>query len=134
MKLPTPTRVLDAAQCGMIFSFYRTKGKSQLTGQRASRTHVEDEVLVGVLEGEPAAELDAPDQHHDRRDDGQRVRHVRERRRPNAQPHGLRWSPCPPSLSLSSARAAAAADDDGMSGEKARAWWSPGPRTAAPVL
>jgi hypothetical protein len=77
-------------------TFFLLQDKRDITSQRASRTHVEDEVLVGVLEGEPAAELDTPDQHHDRRDDGQHVRHVRERRRPHAQPHG------PLAVSLSS--------------------------------
>jgi hypothetical protein len=92
------------------------KDEREITEQSASRTHVEDEVLVGVLEGEPAAEVDAPDQHRDRRDDGQRVRHVGERRRSHAQHHGL------PVLSLvPSPPTAAAAGYDGMSGENVEA-------------
>ena len=47
--------------------------------------HVEDEALVDRLEGEAAAEADAPDEHHGRRRHRQRVRRVGERRRLHAQ-------------------------------------------------
>ena len=71
--------------------------------------NVEDEVLVVGFEGEAAAEVDAPVQHHGGGHHGQRVRHVRERRRPHAQPHRLRpsallpLSPAPLSLAGSAA-------------------------------
>jgi hypothetical protein len=77
-------------------------------GTLRQSTHVEDEVLVGGLDGEPTAELDGPDENHGRRRDGQCVRRVREGRRPHAKakPHGsaTRSSfflfvgpfPCPP--------------------------------------
>lgn len=88
-------------------------------GTLRQSTHVEDEVLVGGLDGEPAAELDGPDENHGRRRDGQCVRRVREGRRPHAKakPHGsaTRSSfflfvgpfPCPPCLALAAAVAAA---------------------------
>ena len=67
--------------------------------------NVEDEVLVVGFEGEAAAEVDAPVQHHGGGHHGQRVRHVRERRRPHAQPHRLRPSAPLPCSSLAGAAA-----------------------------
>ena len=87
-------------------------------GRRESSTHVEDEVLVCGLEGEAAAEVDAPDQHHGGGRHGQRVRHVRERRRLHAQP-ARAPSPYPPRFAAAAlCRAAATGGGSRVSGEE----------------
>lgn len=73
-------------------------------GRHRGSTHVEDEVLVGGLDGEPAAELDGPDQNHGRRRDGQRVRRVREGRRSHAKAAKRHRSATLSSFSCSSRR------------------------------
>lgn len=72
-----------------LVDHYRFTAKDDVTDQHKNWVNVEDEVLVDRVEGEPAAEVDAPDEHHDRRRRAQRVRRVRERRRLHAhQPTG----------------------------------------------